>query len=159
MGGCECVRALLLDGIVTPDARDKRGASLLYHALVYDHRHVHEMIQVVVEAGADVNAATHTASEEWPLDCELWLEQDGPYATVNQSKRDYLVRNGARHSPAVAARAAVDAADAAEAAAAKQAARATADAALDQRLRDMRTEWQAQRVPTWDAEGYEIHSK
>ena len=150
---CDCIRTLLRDCVISPDVRDKRGASLLYHALVYDHRHAHEMVAVVVEAGADVNAPTHAAGEERPLDCELWLERDGPFASVNQRKYDYLVRHGARHSVGAASRMASEAAEAAESAADKEAARVAADAALDQRLLDLRREGEAEeerRVPAWD---------
>ena len=143
---CARVRDLLADGL-SPDARGKHGESLLYRALEYDHRHAEEMIRVVVEAGCDVNAPTHDSSDELPLDCELWLELDGPFAQANRRKRDYLISHGARHSTAVAARMARDEADAANAAAVKE-------AALDQRLIDARREWQAERsmplMPTWD---------
>lgn len=126
---------------------------MLYHALEYDHRHAEEMIKIIVEAGCNVNAPAHNTSEALPLDCELWLELDGPYAQVNRRKREYLIAHGALHSPAVAARAVIDAADAANAAASKEASLAAADAALDQRLMDARREWQAERLPlmpTWD---------
>jgi hypothetical protein len=151
---CETVRRLLCNGDVSADERDNHGASLLYHALEYDHRHPPEMVRIVVEAGADVNAPTHSSScNEWPLDCELWLELDGPFAEVNRRKRDYLVHHGASHSPAVAARIAVEAAEADEAARARQAANEAADAALEKRLREARSQRQAESVPTWESVG------
>ena len=151
---CDRVREMLDAGMVSADARHPvHGSSLLYHALRYDHRNVHEMIAVVVTAGCDVNLPTHETGDELPLDCELWLETDGPFASVNQRKRDFLISHGARHSDAAAARRRQDAADAAEAAAAKEAALAEADAALEQRLLDARRAWHAERVPTWDESG------
>lgn len=114
------------------------------------------MIRVVVDAGADVNAPTHEfdsdSARQFPLDCELWLELDGPYRDVNRRKRDYLVAHGARHSAAAEAAAAAAAAAAAVTASAKAAAQAAADAALEQRLLEARREADAARVPTWDAE-------
>lgn len=147
---CRRVHDLLVGGI-SPNLRSRhRGASLLWHALEYDHRHGVQMIKVVVECGADVNLQTHAHSEELPLDCELWLEGDGPYAVANAQKRAYLVAYGARHSIARSAQAAADAADAADAAADEVAKRQAADAMLDRRLTEARNQWLGSRVPTWD---------
>ena len=150
------VRELLSGGAVSPHIR-RHGASLVYHALIYDHRHPPEMLRVVVEAGADVNAPILLTSssdaerdDERPLDCELWLELEGPYAAVNAQKRDYLIAHGATrsaHGLAVEAEQAARAADAAVARAAELAAR---DAALERRLDESRREWMASRVPSWD---------
>lgn len=147
---CDRVRAILSEDGISPNIRSPHGASLLCLALQYDHRHAAEMIKVVVEAGADVNAPMYESSDEWPLDCELWLELEGPFASVNRQKRAYLVAHGARQSPGALASAAADEEIAAAVAKAKADARTAADAALDRRLAEARQEWNAGRVPTWD---------
>ena len=146
---CDRVHSILASGI-SADVRSRHGASLLYHALEYDHRHAPEMIKIVVENGADVNMPTHVGGSELPLDCELWLEQEGPFAAVNAQKHSYLVSHGARHSSVFAANLARANELAAEAASAKAAELAAADAALDQRLREVREAELCSRVPVWD---------
>ena len=151
---CDSVRELLCSGI-DPNVRDKYGAHLLYLALEYDHRHDAEMVRVVVEAGADVNAVAHSdASDHWVLDSELWLETEGPHAVVNARKRAYLISRGARHSPAAATAAADAAAEAAaEAAAAERARDAAAkeaEAALERRLEEARRLPPEPSVPSWE---------
>ena len=143
---CKLVRSILATGLVSANVRDSLGASLLYHALLYDHRHPAQMIRVCVEAGADVNLDTHLLGGQKPLDTE-WLEEDGPHRQVNREKRHYLIMHGAvpgAEALAAAAQAATDAA-------AKSAAAVAAATALDQRLEDARRTWQAERlVPSWD---------
>ena len=148
---CDRVRTILCEGSISPAVRSRSGASLLCLALQYDHRHAAQMLKVVCEAGADVNAPLHQPGEEWPLDCELWLELEGPFATVNEQKRAYLIARGARQSPGALAAAAAEEASAAAASNAKADARAAADEALERRPREAREEWHAARVPTWDA--------
>ena len=144
---CERVREILADGVVSPEVQHPRDAtSLLYQALRYDHRHPPEMLKVVVEAGCDVNAPTHASSDELALDCELWLELEGPFAEMNRCKRAYLIAHGARHGPTAATRLAHEAAQAA----AREASAAQAESVLEQRLLDARRDWQASRVPMWD---------
>lgn len=147
---CDRIRTILLEDGISPNVRSPHGASLLCLALQYDHRHAIEMIKVVVEAGADVNAPMYESSNEWPLDCELWLELEGPFASVNRQKRAYLVAHGARQSPGALASAAAEEEIAAAAAKAKADAQAAADAALDRRLAEARHDWNVGRVPTWD---------
>ena len=147
---CESVRALLCSSI-DPNVRDQDGAHLLYLALEYDHRHDAEMVRVVVEAGADVNAETHTdARGHWVLDSELWLETEGPHAVANARKRAYLISRGARHSPAAAAAAAEAAAEAAAAERARGAAAKEAEAALERRLEEARRLPPEPSVPSWE---------
>ena len=142
---CERVRAILSEGRVDANLRGRHGATLLYYAMQYDHRHELEMIRVVVECGADVNTQTHEAGGELPLD-SAWLEDEGPHAALNEQKRRFLVARGARHGAAKLAALAAEAADAAANAAAREA----ADVALDRRLADARDQWHVSRVPTWD---------
>ena len=99
---CHRVKTILQQPNVSPDLRCRHGMSLLYHSLVYDHRHGPEMLKVVLDAGAGVNEPTHLGLSELPLDCELWLELEGPFAHWNRAKQALLIANGAEHSPAVA---------------------------------------------------------
>ena len=84
------------------------------------------------------------------LDCELWLELEGPFAAVNAAKRDYLIAHGATKSARGRAAETAAATKAAEVEAAKAAELAARDAALEQRLDESRREWIASRVPSWD---------
>jgi hypothetical protein len=162
----ERVRVLLSSGVVSPNMRSRHhSTSLLYHALIYDHRHPPEMIRAIVEAGADVNAPIHLVEEEElapsavhygasagerPLDCELWLELDGPYVAVNREKRNFLITHGATRSPQGIAAAAAETALAASAAATRAAEAAAREMALDHRLEQARHEWTTGRVPMWE---------
>ena len=50
---CERVRALLEEDGLSPNIRCRHGASLLYHALQYDHRHPPQMLKVVIKVKGD----------------------------------------------------------------------------------------------------------
>ena len=73
---CERVRDILKAGAVSPNARSRHGASLLYHALQYDHRHAPEMIEVfvhgkpvMVEKGSTMLQACEEAGHTVPRFC------------------------------------------------------------------------------------------
>lgn len=142
---CTKVRMLLKSDGISANVRDRSGASLLYHALQYDHRRMAEMLRVVVEAGADVNMPTHIVGGLLPLDTE-WLEvdEDNPHVEVNRAKREYLISHGARQSDS-------EAEGRARAEAEAKAARIRAEeAALEQRLADARHATAMAEVPSWD---------
>ena len=137
--------SMLLKSDFSANIRDRSGASLLYHALQYDHRHMAEMLRVVVEAGADVNMPTHIVGGLLPLDTE-WLEvdEDNPHVEVNRAKREYLISHGARQSDS-------EAEGCARAEAQAKAARIRAEeVALEQRLADARHAPAKAEVPSWD---------
>ena len=148
---CALVRSILASGTdgIHANLRGAHGATLLYFALQYDHRHPGQMMNVVVEAGADVNMPMHAVGGEFPLDSE-WLEEDGPHAGLNAAKRAYLVSRGARHSPSFTANREADAAMA-RAASDTAAAQAQAEAqALEGRLAEARRTEAERLVPCWD---------
>ena len=108
---------------------------------------IYDKLALCVECGANVNQETHSVGGQLPLDSE-WLETDGPHAVLNEQKRAFLIAHGAKHGAAALAAMQAEAAEAA----AKAAAADAAEAALDERLREARQQWQAERVPTWDDE-------